>query len=83
MTCNKMVDLKNILGMVCTEAFEHAGIPEVPDHKHGAPQNYSALKREAREVLHPVVRPDSLQPTILRFDLELVQEPDGTLNWVE
>jgi hypothetical protein len=78
-----MISLKNLLNMVCTEAFEYGGIPEVPDHKHGAPQNYSALKRDAREIVHEQTRVNSTEQPVLRYDLELIEEEDGTLRWVE
>jgi len=78
-----MIGLDNLLNMICTEAFEHSGIPEVPDHKHGAPQNYSALKREAREVFRGEQRFNATNLPALRYDLELVEEADGTLHWIE
>jgi len=78
-----MISLENLLNMVCTEAFEYGGIPEVPDQKHGAPQNYSAMKREAREIVQDQTRSSSGSQPVLRYDLELLQEPDGTLHWVE
>ena len=78
-----MILLKNLLNMICTEAFEHSGIPEVPDHKHGSPQNYSAQKRDARGDIHGVVRVASSEKALLRYDLELVEREDGTLEWVE
>lgn len=56
-----MIALKNLLNIICTEAFEYDGIHEVPDHKYGAPR----------------------EPPALRYDLELVEEPDGGLHWVE
>lgn len=78
-----MILLKNLLNMICTEAFEHSGIPEVPDHKHGAPQNYYAQKRDARGEVPDVVRVVSSEEAVLRFDLELLEREDGTLEWVE
>lgn len=78
-----MIALENILNIICTEAFEHGGIPEVPDHKHGAPQNYSAPKREARGEIQDHTRSHSETLNSLQYDLELVQESDGTLRWIE
>lgn len=78
-----MISLENILNIICTEAFEYGGIPEVPDHKHGAPQNYSALKRDARGAVENEPRANSEQFPDLQYDLELVQESDGTLRWYE
>lgn len=78
-----MIALENLLNIICTEAFEYDGIPEVPDHKHGAPQNYSVPKRDARGLVHEGARSYSTEPPALRYDLELVEEPDGTLHWVE
>ena len=78
-----MIRPKNLLDMICTEAFEHSGIPEVPDHKHGAPQNYSAQKRDARGDIPDVARAASPEEAVLRFDLELLEREDGTLEWVE
>jgi hypothetical protein len=78
-----MIDLEDLLNIVCTEAFEHDGIPEVPDNKHGAMQNYSAEKRGARSIVQGEVRAPSENRAALRYDLELVREEDGTLRWVE
>ena len=78
-----MIVRKNLLNMICTEAFEHSGIPEVPDHKHGAPQNYSAQKRDARGDVPEVTRVASCGQALLRYDLELLEREDGTREWVE
>ena len=78
-----MILLKNLLNMICTEAFEHSGIPEVPDHKHGAPQNYSAQKRDARGAVSEVARAASSEKAVLQYDLELLEREDGALEWVE
>jgi hypothetical protein len=78
-----MILLKNLLDMICTEAFEHSGIPEVPDHKHGAPQNYSAQKRDARGDCPDVTRIASSEQAVLRYDLELLEREDGGIEWVE
>jgi hypothetical protein len=78
-----MIPLDDILNIICTEAFEHSGVPEVPDHKHGDRNNYAAAKREARgETQHDARSPSGpLDP--LQYDLELVEESDGTLRWLE
>jgi hypothetical protein len=78
-----MILSKNLLNMICTEAFEHSGIPEVPDDKHGAPQNYSAQKRAARGEFPDVAHVASSEQAVLRYDLELLEREDGTLEWVE
>lgn len=78
-----MISLENLLNIICTEAFEYDGIPEVPDHKHGALQNYSAPKRDARAAVHEGARPYAGERPVLRYDLELIEEPDGTIHWVE
>ena len=78
-----MIHLKNLLNMICTEAFEHSGIPEVPDQKHGAPQNYSAQKRDARGDVPEVARVASSEQAVLQYDLELVEREGGALEWVE
>jgi hypothetical protein len=78
-----MITLDGILDIICTEAYEYGGIPEVPDHKHGAPQNYSAAKRDARGVVPDDSRSYSASIVKLRYGLELLQEADGKLRWVE
>lgn len=78
-----MIALKNLLNIICTEALEHSGVPEVPEHKHGAQQNYSALKREARGSLEKDTSPHSNILPSLCYDLELVRRGDGSLNWEE
>lgn len=78
-----VITLEDILNIICTEAFEHSGIPEVPDHKHGAPQSYAAAKRDARGDVHESRRSNSQQLPALQFDLELIEDEDGKLHWVE
>lgn len=78
-----MIEEKNLLGIICTEAFEFAGIPEVPDHKHGTAPNYSAPKRDARGAAEENVRSYLGEAEPIRYDLELIERPDGTLCWVE
>jgi hypothetical protein len=77
-----MISLENILDMICTEAFEHGGVPEVPDHKHGAPLSYFAEKRDARgDMAHP--ERSQTSETALQYDLELVEDKKGNLDWLE
>jgi hypothetical protein len=78
-----MISLENILNIICTEAFEYGGIPEVPDHKHGEPQNYSALKRDARGLVENDARSQSSHLPVLRYTLELVRDSDGKVRWHE
>ena len=78
-----MISLENILNIICTEAFEYGGVPEVPDHKHGAPQNYAAPKRDARGEVERGARSHSARLPVLRYGLELVRESDGKLRWYE
>ena len=78
-----MIALENLLNLICTEAFEHGGIPEVPDNKHGAPQNYASEKRDARGLARHDPPSQPKETPILRFDLELIEEKDGTLRWIE
>jgi hypothetical protein len=78
-----MIPLDDLLNIICTEALEHSGAPEVPDHKHGATQNYSTEKRDARGSLSMDRTAYSSDLPPLRYDLELVRRPDGTLNWEE
>lgn len=78
-----MITIENLLKIICTEAFEYDGIPEVPDHKHGDRHNYSAPKREARDKRKSDTRSHSANLTTLQYDLELVQDEDGVLRWHE
>lgn len=78
-----MIALENILNIICTEAFEYGGIPEVPDHKHGAPQNYAALKRDARGEDDSDATSHSAEFPLLQYDLELVLDEDNILRWYE
>lgn len=78
-----MIKIANILRIIRTEAFEYDGIPEVPDHKHGDRQNNFALKREARGKLTRDKRAPTASPSDLQYDLELIEDEDGTLRWHE
>ncbi len=79
-----MISLDNLLNIICTEAFEYGGIQEVPDHKHGALQNYASPKRDARGASYgerPACNNGALPP--MQYTLELIRDEDGTLRWVE
>jgi hypothetical protein len=78
-----MISLKSILNIIATEALEHAGVLEVPDHKHGAAQNYSTPKRDARNSLETAHGHYAPTVPVLRYDLELVRRDDGTVSWEE
>jgi hypothetical protein len=78
-----MLSVTTILNIVCTEALEYSGVPEVPDQKHGAQHNYSALKRDARGTLEGDTQPHLNHDTPLQYDLELVRQRDGTFDWEE
>lgn len=78
-----MIALNNLLNIICTEALEHAGVPEVPEHKHGAAQNYSALKRDARGAPEKELLARTNGAAPLLYPLKLVRRSDGTLDWEE
>jgi hypothetical protein len=78
-----MIALENLLNIICTEAFEYGGIPEVPDHKHGAPQNYHSWKRDARGPDYAEERTQDRESPVLQYNLRLVRAPDGTIDWAE
>jgi hypothetical protein len=78
-----MIPLEDMLNIICTEAFEHSGVPEVPDHKHGERHNYSSTHRDAREDNREPRRSAPQQMPPLQFDLELIQDEDGKLHWVD
>jgi len=78
-----VIPLDDILNIICTEAFEHSGIPEVPDHRYGLPPNYAFLKRDARAQRNVFRRSNSPQLPTVEYDLELVIGEDGKLHWVE
>ena len=78
-----MIEIHNMLNIVCTEAVEDGGIPEVPDHVHGIAPNYWAPRRDARaaHVEEPRRKPENL-PTF-QYNLELVQDEDGKVRWYD
>ena len=78
-----MISIDNLFDIVCTESYEYGGIQEIPDHKHGASQNFSAPKREARGPAPECTPNHDPAANCLRYDLELIREADGTLHWVE
>ena len=68
-----MNSLQELLDMVVTEAVEGPEVPE--DHADGA----SSIDNNRPEQ-YPLSETE-LPP--IRFDLELIQERDGTYRWVE
>ena len=79
----QMISLQKLLDIVCTEAIEYGGLPEVPDRVDGAMENYHAAKRTARG------EPDeheagAVQPALppIQYDLELIEDERGKLHWV-
>lgn len=78
-----MIGRKNLLNIVCTEAVEHSGVPEIPENKHGAWQNYSTGKRDARGSVGMDVVTHVNDPEPLIYRLEVIRHDDGTLSWEE
>jgi hypothetical protein len=78
-----MIDLDDLLNIVCTEAYEYDGIPEVPDHKAGGSQSYFSPKREARGAAQLASGEAPTDEPSFEYDLELIKAPDGTLHWIE
>lgn len=79
-----MISLRKLLDIVCTEAIESGGLPEVPDRVDGAMDNYHAAKQNARSesnVEGGLESVNSLPP--IRYDLELIRDENGNLRWVE
>ena len=78
-----MISLKKLLDIVCTEAIEYGGLQEVPDRVDGAMDHYHSLKRNARgeSDYSESITNENLPP--MRFDLELIEKEDGTLQWEE
>ena len=78
-----MNNIRDILGMICSEAIEHGGIPEVPDNKHGAKNRYHSEKREARKSGSKNGSDKSDDSEKIDFRLKVVEDEDGTLEWIE
>jgi hypothetical protein len=79
-----MIEIHNLLNIVCTEAFEDGGIPEVPDHVRDIAQpNYWAPRRDARslQVEESLRTPQNL-PTF-QYNVEFVVDEDGKGYWYD
>lgn len=77
-----MNSIRILLRSIRTDAAEHGGIQEVPDHKHGGQQNYYDPKRDARSD-HPGNGMTSVSDDdeLIDYPLELVLHKDGRLTW--
>ena len=76
-----MIGCQEMLEIVCTEAIEHGGLQEVPVPKHGAKQSFHSPKRGARGP--DICNGDRavIGAPVVRYDLRLVMESNGTLHW--
>lgn len=64
-----MISLKKLLDMVWADAVERCGMSEEEWRRRGCP-----LPEQPKE-------PTQLSP--IRYDLELIEGPDGKVYWVE
>lgn len=69
-----MIALENLLNIIYTETSEYDDIHQT-NRKHDVLQNCSTVREGAR--------PCADERLVLRYDLELIEEPDGTIHWVE
>lgn len=71
-----MIGIKNLLGMVLMDAIERGGEPE--NHHFD-----ESLNKPYRPLLMSEHPDSNLHPFRFKYDLELIQEPDGSLHRVE
>ena len=76
-----MLSLEELLNIICTEAIEHGGLQEVPEHKHGAKQYYHSAKKEARGPDESNEHHVDLPLPPIQYDLELIEDRDGAFHW--
>ncbi len=78
-----MLSIETLINIICTEAIEYGGLQEVPDRTDGTTENYHARKRNAREKYHGNEKRLEGDLPPIRFDLELIEDAEGRLRWLE
>jgi len=68
-----MMSLKSLLGCVATDAIPGGRMPD---------NHYDESKNEPVEEV-PYRRGGQPSGPVMRFDLELIENPDGTQEWVK
>lgn len=76
-----MISQQELLDIICTEAIEYGGLQEVPGHKHGSKQSFHSPKRESRGPKEPNGDNGNTVELSVNYNLRLVQEIDGSLDW--
>ena len=76
-----MISQKEMLDIICTEAIEHGGLQEIPGQQHGGRASFHEAKRGARATEENNIGHPALDSPSLAYDLRLVREADGKLNW--
>ena len=75
-----MISRKILLNIIRTEAIEYGGVQEIPSQTHGAKLSYHSAKRAGRGPEPLGNCGDSKVPSVL-YDLRLVRQSDGSLQW--
>jgi hypothetical protein len=76
-----MISQKQMLKIICTEAIEFGGLPEIPGQQHGGKTSYHASKRPARRPERPPGgRTRSGLPNV-KYNFRVVKKADGTIEW--
>src|SRR5579872_1909198 len=76
-----MISLKQMLKIICTDAVEFGGLPEVPGQQHGGRTSFHAAKRPARRPeKSSYSRPTTSFPTV-KYSLRIIKKADGSIEW--
>jgi len=74
-----MISVESILGMICTEAIENTCFPS--DHYYDETRDPHYAEKRTPPI--ELKKTDSGDLPLFRYDLELIEMPDGSLAWLE
>ena len=76
-----MINIEQLINIICTEAVEYGGLQEIPAQKHGARSSFHSSKRESRnQDMRSEVDPVADEPSVI-YSIRLEIKSDGQLKW--
>lgn len=76
-----MISEKDILDIICTEAIEYGGLPEIPGHQHGVTAAFHAAKRLGRGKQEDTGTDHPSRAPSVGYRIRVVKRADGSLRW--
>jgi hypothetical protein len=76
-----MISQKDMLNIICTEAIEHGGVPEISGLQQGGRVAFHAPKRPSRGSPQNCGSAPESESHKLNYTIRVVKKVDGTFKW--